>query len=54
MANGFGDYTHINGSKYQGEFKDDVQQGKGVEEWIDGARYEGDYYNGMKHGDGMY
>ena len=26
MANGYGEYTHINGSKYKGEFKDDVRQ----------------------------
>ncbi len=54
MANGYGEYIHINGSKYKGEFKDDVQEGHGEEEWIDGAKYVGSYKNGMKHGYGVY
>ena len=48
MANGYGEYTHINGSRYKGEFRDDIQEGHGEEEWIDGAKYVGQYVNGMK------
>ena len=34
MANGFGEYTHINGSKYRGEFRDDIQEGHGEEDGL--------------------
>ena len=31
MANGYGEYTHFNGSKYKGEFVNDIQEGHGEE-----------------------
>ena len=43
-------YTHVNGSRYEGEWVNDVQQGQGEETWADGARYNGNYENGMKNG----
>lgn len=54
MANGFGEYFHVNGSKYKGQFKDDCHHGQGEEDFIDGSKYIGAYLNGMKHGSGIY
>jgi hypothetical protein len=28
---------------YEGEWKDDLQHGRGVETWTDKSRYEGEY-----------
>jgi hypothetical protein len=39
---------------YEGEWRDDLQHGKGVETWIDKSRYDGDYEFGCKHGIGTY
>ena len=35
------------------QWKNDKQEGKGIETWPDGARYEGDYVDGRKHGKGI-
>ena len=43
-----------NGSTYEGEFKDDKQEGIGKEKWQDGAVYEGEYKNGVKCGKGKF
>lgn len=40
---------HANGAKYTGYWKDDKQNGKGVETWPDGAKYDGEYVDGKKH-----
>lgn len=32
-ANGYGEYTHANGSKYSGDWLDDKQHGIGRETW---------------------
>ena len=37
MANGTGTYVHSGGAKYEGQWKNDLQNGKGVEVWPDGA-----------------
>ena len=37
---------------YEGDWKDNFQEGKGKESWPDGAYYEGDYKNGKKWGEG--
>lgn len=42
-ANGKGVYEHITGSNYDGEWKDDMQHGYGVELWVDSSRFEGYY-----------
>lgn len=39
---------------YEGEWKDDLQHGKGVETWTDKSRFEGEYAYGRKHGIGTY
>ena len=41
-----------NYSYYIGEWKDNLQEGKGKESWPDGTYYEGEYKNGKKWGEG--
>lgn len=61
MANGKGVYEHSGGARYEGEWKDDLQNGHGVETWpgiviiliLDNAKYEGTYSNGKKNGRGI-
>ena len=36
----------IDGSKYEGYWKEDKQDGSGKESWPDGASYEGEYKQG--------
>ena len=38
-ANGYGVYVHMNGARYEGMWKDDLQHGKGEESWTDGSVY---------------
>lgn len=45
---------HSDGARYEGNWKDDYQDGYGVETWADGAKYEGNYRRGKKHGKGTY
>jgi hypothetical protein len=45
---------HVNGARYEGNWKNDLQDGWGVESWADGSQYEGEYKEGMKHGKGKY
>ena len=40
------------GSKYTGDWLNDLQSGKGTEEWSDGATYTGQYMGGRKNGKG--
>lgn len=47
-ANGYGIYIHINGAKYEGNWKDNVQHGFGIENWNDNSKFEGHYVNGKK------
>ena len=49
-----GVYIHSNGAKYEGDWKDDDQEGYGVETWTDGSIYEGYYKEGKKNGVGIY
>lgn len=39
---------------YEGEWKNDLQDGYGVEVWEDQSKYTGYYKEGMKHGKGKY
>lgn len=43
---------HVDGAKYEGQWKDDQQDGYGIETWTDRSRYEGYYKGGKKHGQG--
>ena len=40
--------------RYEGDWLEDKQHGKGVEIWPDGARYEGEYIDGKKQGIGSF
>ena len=44
----------MNGARYEGDWKSDLQQGFGEELWADGSKYTGFYMNGKKHGFGIY
>lgn len=47
-------YNNSVGSKYTGQFKDDMPHGHGKEEWTDGTFYEGGFAAGAKHGKGVF
>ena len=38
---------------YEGQWKDDLQDGDGVETWGDSSKYDGSYREGKKHGNGL-
>ena len=38
---------------YEGQWKDDKQNGRVVEIWPNGERYEGEFDNGFKSGRGI-
>ena len=46
--NGFGEYRRLDGSKYKGEWKNDLQDGKGEEIWNDGSKYVGEFKTGKR------
>ena len=54
MKKGIMRWTNGNqeGDEYQGEFKDDLRDGKGIHKWSDGKIYNGEWNNGLKHGQG--
>ena len=55
MANGYGIYLDTHGSKYQGEWVNDSQHGKGEESWNNGqTKYIGQFYKGKKNGKGRF
>lgn len=52
---GLGKFTHKpNGTVYDGNWRDDRPNGRGVEYYPDTSRYEGDFKDGKKHGEGKY
>ena len=51
--NGYGAWEYL-GHRYQGDWFNGYQHGKGVYTYPDGNRYEGDYRNGYRHGKGVY
>nr|WP_262895559.1 hypothetical protein [Galbibacter mesophilus] len=53
-ANGFGIAILDTGSRYEGEWKDNMRHGEGSFYWIDGERYEGEYKNDERSGMGVY
>jgi len=44
----------MNGSTYEGYWKDDLQHGRGKETWTNNSYYDGLYFEGKKHGEGNY
>jgi hypothetical protein len=55
MKNGYYIDTYEDGSKYEGEWKNGKQHGRGVYYRSNGTiAYEGDFKNGKMHGYGVY
>jgi len=54
MKNRLGTFTWSNGTKYEGEWKDDKEHGLGIKIWSDGARYEGLWEEGKFQGYGKH
>ncbi len=46
--------TFKDGSKYVGEFKDDIKQGYGRMTWANGDQYEGQWVNDAINGKGVF
>ena len=49
---GQGTYTHPDGKKYEGEYKDGKFHGQGTYTWSDGTKYLGEWKDGVFHGQG--
>ena len=45
--------TKIDGSKYEGEFKNDEYEGHGIKVFSNGEKYEGEFHKGNMHGKGI-
>ena len=52
MWHGQGTYTHADGNKYVGEWKDDKRNGQGTVTFASGSKYVGEYRDDKKHGQG--
>ena len=52
--NGYGTYEWDDGTKYTGEHKNNVAEGKGVIVLPDGSKYEGEFKNDLFHGKGIF
>ena len=50
--NCFGTYTHANGDRYVGEWKDDKQNGQGTYTHADGEKYVGEWKDDKRNGQG--
>ena len=53
-VNGQGTLTWTDGTKYEGEFKDDNINGQGTMTFANGAKYEGEFKDDNFHGQGTY
>jgi len=51
---GYGRLVWPNGRSYEGEFENDIKNGKGTYQWADGQVYTGEWHNGKQHGQGMH
>jgi len=52
--NGIGIYKNIYKDVYEGEWKNDKSEGKGINKWENGAVYEGEFKNGKYEGKAIY
>ena len=43
-----------NGDRYEGDWKNNVYEGKGIYFWKDGRKYEGNWKNDKKEGVGIF
>jgi len=53
-ANGQGIAILDSGSRYEGDWMDNMRHGQGIFYWIDGEHYEGSYVNDQRSGLGTY
>ncbi len=53
-ASGFGIALFDTGSRYEGEWKDNLRHGEGAFYWPDGECYQGEYQNDLRNGYGTY
>jgi len=52
---GRGTYYYVNGNFYQGEWRDDKKDGRGVYSYnTTGEKYEGEWKTGERNGRGIY
>jgi cyanophycinase len=51
---GFGIYSYVDGSIYEGQWEDGIKQGKGTWTYPNSDKYVGDWANGHKHGFGIW
>ena len=49
-----GTWTHEDGSKYDGAWRNNNPHGQGTCTWLDGDNYVGEVRDGKKHGQGIY
>jgi hypothetical protein len=49
-----GKYFWKNGDSYEGNWKNDLRDGKGVFIWSDGDKYDGEWKKDMKEGNCVY
>ena len=52
--NGFGKYIFSDGKKYEGEYLNDIREGKGKFILTDGKSYEGNFVGGELDGEIIY
>ena len=50
----FGESISKDGTKYVGEFSNNIPNGRGVSSFSSGAQYIGEFKDGLRHGDGAY
>ena len=48
-----GEYTYANGDKYDGEWKDNKKDGKGILSCANGDKYDGNWANDKRNGEGI-
>ncbi len=53
-ANGYGIAIYDTGSRYEGEWRNNLREGKGSFYWTDGEYYIGEYKKDMRTGKGTY
>lgn len=53
-ANGYGIALFDTGSRYEGQWQDNLRQGEGSFYWPDGEYYKGEYDNDLRNGVGTY
>jgi len=54
MRDGVGIMRWVDGTSYEGEWRQDMLQGFGVEVYPDGGVYSGQFHGNARHGIGMY